>query len=74
MEKVNFSYDDIVKLVDRMSKREQLALIDHLQEIVKERELTSQEWNMLLDAAIVSIPAGPNFSDRREDWYGDDGR
>ena len=68
------TYDQVVRLAEQLSPQEQKALIAHLQTISKQRELSSDEWKALLDSSKVSIPPGPNFSDRRIDWYDDDGR
>jgi hypothetical protein len=36
-------------------------------------QLTAEETEALLDAAVVDLgPVAPDFSFRREDWYGDE--
>jgi predicted DNA-binding ribbon-helix-helix protein len=50
------------------------ALIVHLQQIAQERELTFEEWEILFDSLKDNRPVLQDFSPRREDWYGDDGR
>ena len=68
------TYDEVVRLAEQLSPVEQQALIAHLQETAKHRKLTKEEWLALFDSMKVSIPLGKDFSLRREDWYGDDGR
>lgn len=67
-------YEEVVRLADQLSPSEQKALIAYLQDVAKQRELTQDEWNAAIDAVKVSIPPGPSFSDRRADWYDDNGR
>lgn len=38
------------------------------------RDLTADEFEALLDAATLTAPVARDISNRREDWYGDDGR
>jgi hypothetical protein len=68
------AYEDVVKMVEQLSPDEQQALVVRLQEMKKQNNLSSDEWRTLLNSIKVNIPPGPAFSDRRQDWYGDDGR
>jgi hypothetical protein len=68
------TYDEVVKLVDQLSPTEQQSLIAYLQSLAKRQSLNKEEWKALLKASVLSIPAGEPFSDRREDWYDEDGR
>lgn len=75
MDKVNSTtYNDVVARAEQLTRAEQISLANHLREIIGQRGLTSDEWNTLADSITVSVPAGAAFSDRREDWYGDDER
>lgn len=67
-------YDAVVKLAEQLSPEEQQALIEHLQGIAKQRQLNFDEWGVLLDSIKFNVSPGAEFSDRRADWYGDDGR
>jgi hypothetical protein len=67
-------YEEVVKLAKQLSPVEQQALIAHLQSLSKRRKLTNEEWKALLRASILSVPVKEDFSNRREDWYDDDGR
>lgn len=68
------TFDEMIQQVDQLTSEERQALIVHLQECAKHRELSFEEWVILFDSIKINIPAGPNFSDRREDWYDENGR
>lgn len=68
------TYVQVVRLAEQLTHEEQKALIAHLQGIAKERELTYEAWETLFESMKFSSLPGPNFSDRRADWYDDDGR
>lgn len=68
------AFDEVAKLAEQLSPAEQQALIVRLQVLAQQRTLTKDEWWTLLDSITVNVPPGPSFSDRREDWYSDDGR
>jgi len=68
------AYDEVAKLAEQLSPAEQQALIARLQVLAQQRELSRDEWWTLLDSITVNVPPGPAFSDRRDDWYNDDGR
>ena len=68
------TYEAVVRLAEQLSPEAQKALIEHLQEIAKQRELSFEEWKALFDANIDYTPVVNDISPRREDWYDDDGR
>lgn len=68
------TYDEVAKLAEQLSPAEQQALISRLQEVIQHRMLNKDEWQSLLQSITINVPAGSAFSDRREDWYGDDAR
>lgn len=68
------AFDEVAKLAEQLSPAEQQALIARLQVLAQERSLTKDEWWTLLDSITVNIPPGAAFSDRRGDWYNEDGR
>lgn len=68
------SYEAVAKLAEQLSPEAQKALIEHLQEIAKQRELSFEEWKAMLDSLKIQTPIVGGFSDRRSDWYDDDGR
>jgi len=69
------TYEDVVRLAEQLTPSEQDALLEHLQKIAQQRQLTIEERKALLEAAVVDLgPVAPDFSFRREDWYGDDER
>ena len=68
------TYDQVVKLTEALTNVERQALITHLQQQSQKRPLTSQEWRTLFEANMIRMPVLRDFSNRRDDWYGDDGR
>ncbi len=71
----DISYEVVVKLVDQLPPQEQTALITHLLELARKRELTKEERKVVLESMAVDLGAvSPDYSDRREDWYDDGGR
>ncbi|MBC8100943.1 MAG: hypothetical protein H7Y11_15995 [Armatimonadetes bacterium] len=67
-------YDAVVILAEQLTPDEQRALVEHLQHIASTRQLSYAEWKTVFEAMKITIPLVGEFSDRREDWYGDDGR
>jgi hypothetical protein len=73
MAAVNF--EEVVHLVERLTRQEQRKLLRHLQTLADQRELTVDEKKALLDSVVIDAgPISPHYSDRREDWYDDDGQ
>lgn len=71
----NINYDDVVKLAEQLPPHEQRALVAHLQELAEHRQLTKDERKVLLESMTLDLgTVSPGYSDRREDWYGDDQR
>lgn len=68
------TYDAVVKLAEQLSPAELRALVDHLQEVARQRELSFAEWKTLFDALQDDTPILHDISNRRSDWYDDDGR
>lgn len=68
------TYDAVARLAEQLSPGEQQALIEHLQGIARQRELSFEEWKALFDSLKIDTPIVGQFSDRRVDWYDDDGR
>jgi hypothetical protein len=68
------TYAEVVKLAEQLSPADQQALVAHLQTIAKQRELSFEEWKILFESAIIHRPILRDISNRREDWYDDDGR
>ena len=67
--------EEVIKLADQLSIVDREGLISHLLRKRKNpNDLTMEEFKALLEAAILPGGPGPDYSDRREDWYGDDGR
>jgi hypothetical protein len=72
---LSIDYEQVVALVEQLSPEQQTDLLTRLLEKSKMRQLTSQERKALLESITIDLGAVlPGYSDRREDWYGDDGR
>lgn len=71
----DITFDEVVKLADQLTPAEKQALAQHLLQTAQEREMTPQERIAIFHSMIIDLgPVSPSYSDRREDWYGDDGR
>lgn len=80
------SYEYALTIVDALNPDQQRAMVIHLTERLAQqrqdrlieaastRELTVEEWKALFDMTVIHTPPLADFSNRREDWYGDDGR
>jgi hypothetical protein len=70
-----FLKDEIVRLADHLEEDELEEVVSELQARLKKRKLTPEEFEAWLDSLVVDVGGIlPGYSDRREDWYGDDGR
>jgi hypothetical protein len=64
-----------VSLVEKLPNEQQRDLLLRLLDKTKNQPLSVDERLALLDSMVVDLgPVLPGYSDRREDWYGDDGR
>ena len=57
-----------------LTVEEKWMMLKHYQKVQEERELTYEEWKALFELSMLHIGLPEDFSDRREDWYGDDER
>ena len=72
---LSIDYEQVVALVEQLSPEQQTDLLVRLIEKSKTRRLTGQERKAVLEAMTLDLGAVlPGYSDRREDWYSDDGR
>jgi hypothetical protein len=60
-------YDEIIRLVERLSYVEQIHLVAHLLERARERQLSADERKTLLRASILDVPVAQEPSLRRAD-------
>ncbi len=67
-------YDAVLLLVDQLTPEQKQNLIAHLQTVSKQRELSFEEWEALLETLRGDTRLTCSYSDRRVDWYDDDGR
>jgi hypothetical protein len=73
--KLNITYETLVELVEQLPSDQRQALLARLLEKTKTRPLNVDERKALFESMIVDLGAvSAQYSDRREDWYGDDGR
>lgn len=69
------TYAEVIRLVEQLTPVEQEALRDHLWKLAQQRQLTIEERRALFASLSADLgPILPDFSDRRQDWYGDDER
>lgn len=72
---LSIDYEQVVALVEQLSPEQQTDLLVRLIEKSKTRRLTGQERKAVLEAMTLDLGAVVlGYSDRREDWYSDDGR
>ncbi len=72
---LSIPYETLVELVDQLDAEQKRQLVAHLSEGAQSRKLTAEEKIAISRLMTLNLgPISPNFSDRREDWYGDDGR
>lgn len=72
--KIPLTYEMLVNLVKQLPKAQQKALISEVEQPLSQLD-NGDEWITLLKSAVSSdIRPTSEYSDRREDWYGDDGR
>jgi hypothetical protein len=67
------SYEEVRRMADQLSHDEREALIVYLLKERPTQKLSTEEWTALFNASILPGRI-EGFSDRREDWYDDDGR
>ena len=72
---LNLSYDTVMNLVEQLPFEEQKSLLFHLLDKAKNHQLDNEERKKLFHSMIVDLgKVSPEYSDRREDWYDDEGR
>jgi hypothetical protein len=79
---LTISYETLLQLVDQLSPEQRRALAAHLRgengggplnhDATAETDFA--RWRANLEAMMIDVPVGPEWSDRREDWYDDDDR
>jgi hypothetical protein len=72
---VSIFYGEVLSLAEKLTPEERASLIRHLQEQSRKRKLSAAEFSAWLESISIDVgPLSEDWSDRREDWYGDDGR
>ncbi len=64
------TYQQIIRLAEQLAPQEQRAFVDYLQSL-RRHGLPKKERLRLFESMITDLgPVPPDFSFRREDWYG----
>jgi hypothetical protein len=72
---LNLSYETVIDLVEQLPFEEQKTLLFHLLGKAKNHRLDKDERKKLFHSMVVDLgKVSPAYSERREDWYGEDGR
>ncbi|MCC6801241.1 MAG: hypothetical protein IT319_00040 [Anaerolineae bacterium] len=72
---LSIPFETLVELVEQLPSDQQQALLIHLLDKTKNRPTSAADKKALLESMMVDLGAvSPEYSDRRDDWYGDDGR
>ena len=66
-------YDAVLLLVEELTPDEREALAIRLKDTNPDFPATD-DWQARFDVLISGVPVVGELSDRREDWYGNDGR
>jgi hypothetical protein len=72
---VSIFYDEVVSLAEKLTPEEREALGKRLLEKPEKPKMSAEEFRQWFES--LAFDAGAvleGYSDRREDWYGDDGR
>ncbi len=68
-------YYEQLKQQRELTEEERLTTVDYLLQIAQTRPLTNPERYLLLELSVIrNLIMVEDFSDRREDWYDDEGR
>lgn len=72
---LNIPYETLVELVEQLSPEQQQNLVMRLLDKTKAHPLSKAEWKTLFESMTVDLgEVSPQYTDRRADWYDDDGR
>lgn len=72
---LDIPYHTLLSLVEQLPDEQQYDLLQRLLAKSKARHLSMDERLKVLDSLVIdSDVVITDYSDRREDWYGDDGR
>lgn len=72
---LTIEFEKLMELVDQLPFEQRQYLVQHITEKALDRQLTPKEKIELLNSTVHDLgDISPDFSFRREDWYGDDGR
>lgn len=67
-------FEALLEAIENLSPEEKAVIASLVQPPSEPPALTADEKLRRLQAVMVTTAPGAQFSMRREDWYGDDGR
>jgi hypothetical protein len=67
-------YDAVLLLVEQLTPNERKTLAAQLTDPGAHTALTPEDWQSRFKSLVSGAAVVGRFSDRREDWYSDDGR
>ena len=71
----DITLNEVIQLVDQLAPEELAALEEYLHNRATQQKLSIGEKKALLDSLVINVgEVLPGYSDRREDWYDDEGR
>jgi hypothetical protein len=68
------TYEAVVKQAEQLTPQEQQALIEHLKTSLQPDKIDTETWLKLFDSLKIDGEVLTDFSNRRVDWYDDNGR
>ncbi len=72
---LDIPYETLLVLVEQLPEEQQHDLLRRLLDKARTHSFSVDDRLALLEALTVDLGAvSSSYSDRREDWYGDDGR
>lgn len=72
---LNIPYETFLEMIEQLPVEQQKDLLMRLLDKSKTYQLNNEERKKLFHAMIIDLgKVSPEYSDRREDWYDDDGR
>lgn len=66
------NYDEVVRMADTLTSKDQIRLLVHLHEVTTQHELSDDEWLLLFDSLQIKMPLHDPFPLTRDAWYDDE--
>jgi hypothetical protein len=72
---LSIPYETLIALVEQLPPEQQQDLVLHLLERTQQHPLSTAERRMAFESMTMNLgQVSTVYSDRRQDWYEDDGR